>query len=198
MRAHRLRSHRPHLRSPAAPGRELRHGGPLIARTAHNLVGAAGVAVLEVILLCVAFTLLVPRRVRRWLVTLPTAIAKLSADPAPLREAPRAPRRTSTPRQQIIVVTGAELQGTGLRHLLTAAAAPRTQRTRSGRAVRRYSGYQNITNEERAGTPSVSAPPTPRRPPRTPSCRRLNGCAWTMSEGALKQLGYKATSTPSC
>lgn len=177
--------------------------GHFVAHTTHNLIGAAGVAVLEVILLGIAFTLLVPRAVRRWLFALPAAVAKLSADPLPARaEAPRASRRLAAPRQQIIVVTGAELQGAGLRALL--ASAQGYQPTAADIAADAYAA-RGVTLEEQAAhqarmyaaqlgpqhsarweqmAPTAVAPDTVMAPA---ARRRLDDV-----RGALKELGYKS------
>lgn len=181
--------------------------GLLLARTTHNLVGAAGVAFLTVALLCAAFTLIVPRSVRRWLFALPGAVSRASADPRPATQPIRAPRRAAAPRQQIIVVTGAELQGAGLRALLTAAqGAPDPDPARMYaelrgmtedelRAYQRRSaaGAQNAyaaTGPQHSARWEQVAPTAPIDVPDgglTPTERmRLDDV-----RGALKQLGYR-------
>jgi hypothetical protein len=98
--------------------------GRVIERTGDRLIGAAGVALLVVVLLAIAYHLLVPRAVRKWLLTFPELFHH-----EPIRVV-QTPRRRSAPRQQLVVVTGADLQGLGLQGLITAmnggleAAAP--------------------------------------------------------------------------
>lgn len=150
--------------------------GRLFSHTAHNLVGAAGVAFLTVALLCAAFTLIVPRSVRRWLFALPGAVSRVSADPRPATQPIRAPRRAAAPRQQIIVVTGAELQGAGLHALLTAATSAQNVPPEA----RSYAGHQNAyaPAREAIDVPDGGLVPAERM--------RLDDV-----RGALKQLGYQ-------
>ena len=89
--------------------------GHFIAQTSERAIGSAGVALLVAVLFVVAFRLLVPARVRRWLLSYPFERAE-----AAQVVAPRQPRRRAAPRQQLVVVTGADLQGLGLQGLIAA------------------------------------------------------------------------------
>jgi hypothetical protein len=113
--------------------------GRAIERTGDRLIGAAGVALLVVVLLAIAYHLLVPRAVRKWLMTFPELFHH-----EPVRaEVVRAPKRRAAPRQQLVVVTGADLQGLGLQGLITAmnggleaaAPAPRQLTSRAAQPI---------------------------------------------------------------
>ena len=91
--------------------------GHFIAHTSDRLLGSAGVALLTVVLFVVAFRLLVPASVRRWLLSFPFERAEAAQVQV---VAPRQPRRRAAPRQQLVVVTGADLQGLGLQGLIAA------------------------------------------------------------------------------
>jgi hypothetical protein len=114
--------------------------GRVIERTGDRLIGAAGVALLVVVLLAIAYHLLVPRAVRKWLMTFPELFHH-----APVRVVQTPRRRRSAPRQQLVVVTGADLQGLGLQGLITAmnggleapaaAPAPRQLTTRATQPI---------------------------------------------------------------
>jgi hypothetical protein len=92
--------------------------GRVIERTGDRLIGSAGVALLVVILMAVAYHLLVPRAVRKWLLTFPELFHQEAPKARHVERVPvRVPR---APRQQLVVVTGADLQGLGLQGLVAA------------------------------------------------------------------------------
>ena len=90
--------------------------GHFISTTSTRLLGSAGVALLTLVLLLVAFQLLVPKSIRRWLLSFP---ALFEREPVVVAAPPK-PKRRAAPRQQLVVVTGADLQGLGLQGLITA------------------------------------------------------------------------------
>ena len=143
--------------------------GHFIAHTSDRLLGSAGVALLTVVLFVVAFRLLVPASVRRWLLSFPFERAE-----TPQVVAPRQPRRRAPPRQQLVVVTGADLQGLGLQGLMAAmnggqeapqeAPAPRRLASRPAQPVDVVAPDEELPYEQRRRRTDVT--------------------------GALKQLGF--------
>lgn len=145
--------------------------GRFIAHTSDRLLGSAGVALLTVVLFVVAFRLLVPTSVRKWLLSFPFERAET---PQVQVVAPRQPRRRAPPRQQLVVVTGADLQGLGLQGLIAAmnggqeapetAPAPRRLVSRPAQPVDVVAPDEELPYEQRRRRSDVT--------------------------GALKQLGF--------
>ena len=136
--------------------------GHFIAHTSDRLLGSAGVALLTVVLFVVAFRLLVPASVRRWLLSFPFERAE-----TPQVVAPRQPRRRAPPRQQLVVVTGADLQGLGLQGLVAAmnggleapetALAPRQLRARPAQPVDVVAPDEELPYEQRRRRENVTS-----------------------------------------
>lgn len=147
--------------------------GRTIERTGDRLVGSAGVALLVVILMLVAYHLLVPRSVRKWLLTFPELFHR---EAKPVQVVRTAPRR-APPRQQLVVVTGADLQGLGLQGLMMAMNGGATAEPVPVPVSRQI--MQPAVEVERPVIHPPALPPHQRR--------KLDDV-----RGALKQAGWKA------
>lgn len=144
--------------------------GRFVEHTGDRLLGSAGVALLTVVLFVVAFRLLVPATVRRWLLSFPWERAETSHVVAP-----RQPRRRAPPRQQLVVVTGADLQGLGLQGLIAAMQGAQPS----------YEGLQNHVQTPAEALQLRAAPvDIPTAPPL--QRRKLDDV-----RGALKEMGFK-------
>lgn len=163
--------------------------GRAIEHTGDRLIGSAGVALLVVILMAVAYHLLVPRAVRKWLLTFPELFHRGAK---PVEVVRPAPRRRAAPRQQLVVVTGADLQGLGLQGLITAMQG-------ASEDYRGIQGHQPTVQEmamarEARPRPRIVAPrvevPEVVAPAMTlpPHLRRKMDDV----RGACKEMGWKA------
>ena len=138
--------------------------GHFIAHTSDRLLGSAGVALLTVVLFVVAFRLLVPASVRRWLLSFPFERAEAAQVQV---VAPRQPRRRAPPRQQLVVVTGADLQGLELQGLIAAmnggqeapqeAPAPRQLRARPAQPIDVVAPDEGLPYEQRRRRENVTS-----------------------------------------
>lgn len=157
--------------------------GRVIEHTGDRLIGSAGVALLVVILMLVAYHLLVPRSVRRWLLTFPELFHREALKPQVVRAAPR----RAPARQRLVVVTGAELQGLGLQGLLAGMQG----------APPSYAGLQNhqMTVPEAAMLREANPRPRARQVVEVPEVVPVRSPAERMRltdvETALKGLGYR-------
>lgn len=149
--------------------------GRAIEHTGDRLIGSAGVALLVVILMLVAYHLLVPKAVHRWLMTFPELFH---------REAPRARHveRTSVrvprpPRQQLVVITGADLQNLGLQGLITAMNGGMAAAVPAAAPVSRMV----------AASPVVAVPEVV-MPVHAPATRRK----LDQVRGAFREMGFRA------
>lgn len=150
--------------------------GRAIEHTGDRLIGSAGVALLVVILMAVAYHLLVPRSVRKWLLTFPELFHREAKPVDVVRPAPR----RAPPRQQLVVVTGADLQGLGLQGLMAAMQG----------APPSYAGLQNHVPTTHEALQLREAHPRPAPPPPEPELPYEERRRRTDVTGALKQLGF--------
>lgn len=151
--------------------------GRVIERTGDRLIGSAGVALLVVILMAVAYHLLVPRAVRKWLLTFPELFHRETPKPQVVRAAPR----RSPPRQQLVVVTGADLQGLGLQGLIQAM---------NGSAMAQEPTQPQLVSAGQR--PRVRAPQVVEVPEIVSSVPPLQRRKLDDVRGACKEMGFKA------
>ena len=150
--------------------------GRVIEHTGDRLIGSAGVALLVVILMLVAYHLLVPRSVRRWLLTFPELFRREAPKARHVERSVRVPR---PPRQQLVVVTGADLQGLGLQGLLQAMNGPMVD-PHAQPQLAASSPRPRVRTPQVVEVPEVvTAPPLQRR--------KLDDV-----RGACKEMGFKA------
>lgn len=154
--------------------------GRAIEHTGDRLIGSAGVALLVIILMAVAFHLLVPRAVRRWLMTFPELFHR-EVKPARVEVVTR-PVRRAPPRQQLVVITGADLQGLGFQGLMAAMNGGMVEPAPSLQAFRPTTAQGYV--------PRIAPSPVPIiHPPATSPLQRRK---MDDLRGACKEMGFKA------